>query len=272
MSLVESTNQFTCFVSPRWISFQTTVIDPTNTTSLLASLFAALSWQESIEPSALLLHHPQGSMGESIPTLFAQAPLFSLSLLPWSTPWFSTVSTLQAPAVAISLELSTALELPPPVFSETTNKLVLQTTPHHYVGMESYTGYTPKKLRFPSLRKTRAKQEAPPVLTICATMLHAQAFGENSLPLQVKTLSLRLQGDSPYCVLHALESNLNSSILYVHGASSAVITALQRKYETVQVVHASQAAATLLRLISLATPAVFLDFSVESILSIHLIS
>jgi hypothetical protein len=277
MSLVEGAHRCTCFVSPRWHSFQLAATDLTYTTPLLTSMVATLTWQEGIEPASLLMHLPTAMFRQIPQALFTYVPIFPLSFLPWCGPFFATLPVLSAPSVALSLEISTEPQTETPFFPETKSNYVLQTGPHHYVCSETYTGYAPKRLRFPSIRKTRVRQEAPSVLTIFAMMLHSQSFGDVSIPVHIESKSVRLRGSSPYCVLQALEKSLNlipapSHTVYVHRASKELETALQNKYMNVKSVPTGQHVATFLRMLSIATPAVFLDFSILPLVVIHIVN
>ena len=278
MSLADTTNPFVYFVSPRWLSFQMEVKQPIHTASILASFFSSIAWQEGIEPSAILLHLSSPLLTTVPNTLFTHVPIIPLAFLPWHASLFCSLAAFSKPALAVSMEFSTisatSHEPDPPPFFETNTKFVLETTSHLHACANPYQGLSHKKTRFPSLRKPRFRQEPKQILTIFAMMLLTQTFGESCVPLRFKTHSLPLIGSSPYCVLRELESHLKSSTttIFVYGASQLVLNTLQSTYPHVQYVYYTQYVATFLRLLSSATPAVFLDLSVMPTLIVHTVT
>lgn len=235
MCPAEAVMPFTAFVSPRCLSFQVAGTDPIQAGALAASIFHTLSWESGIEPSALFLHISGMDTQALLHNLhMGPVPVVSVSFFPWSEAFFGGISGLQAPAVALSIEVSQGGRADV-LFEGPLPECVLQTAPHRYAGVRRYTGELPKKMRFPSLRKVRMQEDKPSILTVCAILLHNAAFGLDSMLIHVKTRTVALRGDSSYCVRQGLAPYI--------GAEDRVCMEAQ--------------AATFLQMMTQATPATF---------------
>lgn len=226
---------FTAFVSSRSLSFQVAGTDPVQAGALAASIFHTLSWEACIESAALFLHISGMDTQALVPNLHVgPVPVLPMGFFPWSEAFFGAVRGLQSPAVALSIEVSTG-DRSDVLFEGASKECVLQTASHRYAGVMRYTGEAPKKMRFPSLHRVRISDEKPPVLTVCAILLHNAAFGADSMPIHVETRTVALRGDSPYCVRQGVAPYLRTG---------------ERVYMEAQ-------AATFLQMLTQATPATF---------------